>query len=133
VSYALQILETHPKAIDVEADLLVRCIDACFDCAQACTGCADACLGEPDVADLVRCIRLCEDCADVCLSTGRVITRQTEFDAQVARTALQACVQACNSSAAECRRHAEMHAHCKVCEVACVTCERACQDLLAAI
>jgi hypothetical protein len=133
VSYAKQMLETYPKAITLEADVLVRCIEACFDCSQACTACADDCLSEQALAELVKCIRTCEDCADVCLATGRVISRQTEFDARVARTILGACVQACSSCGDECRVHAEMHAHCKVCAEACHACEQACQELLAAI
>ncbi len=106
MSYAKQLLETYPKAINVEADVLVRCIEACFDCSQACTACADDCLGEQSIAELVKCIRICEDCADVCLATGRVVSRQTDFEARVARAVLQACAQSCSSCGDECRAHA---------------------------
>jgi hypothetical protein len=61
-----EIIERHPRPINIDRDLLLRCIDACFDCAAPCTSCADACLGESDVPELVRCVRLNLDCADVC-------------------------------------------------------------------
>jgi hypothetical protein len=73
-------LEVHPRAITLDRDLLLRCIDECVDCAAACTSCADADLGEPDVQELVRCVRLCLDCADACDATGRILIRQTEPD-----------------------------------------------------
>ncbi len=31
------------------------------------------------------------DCADVCTATGRVVSRQTEYDANVTRPRLEAC------------------------------------------
>jgi hypothetical protein len=58
-------------------------IDACFECAQACTACADDCLSEQKVTDLVKCIRLAADCADICVATGNIVSRQTEYDANV--------------------------------------------------
>jgi len=82
---------------------------------------------------MVKCIRLCLDCADVCIATGRVISRQTEFDASLTRSLLEACVTACRSSGDECERHAAMHEHCRVCAEACRRCEQACQQLLTAM
>jgi hypothetical protein len=38
----------HPRAITLDRDLLLRCIDECVECALVCTSCADADLGEPD-------------------------------------------------------------------------------------
>ena len=75
-----EIIERHPRPISLDRDLVLRCIDECFDCAATCTSCADACLGEWDVLELVRCVRLNLDCADVCDATARVVTRQTEPD-----------------------------------------------------
>src|SRR5262249_28680360 len=62
MTHAQQMLETHPRTVQVDAAVLVGCIDACFDCAQSCTACADACLGEPDAQMMLRCISLCENC-----------------------------------------------------------------------
>ena len=86
---AAALLETHRRPGPLERKLLVECIEACVSCAQSCTACADADLAEDDVTKMRRCIRLCLDCADVCEATGRVLTRQTEFDAPTAKAQLQ--------------------------------------------
>jgi hypothetical protein len=88
------IIERHPRPSNLDRDLLLRCIDECFDCSATCTACADACLGESDALDLIRAIRLSLDCADVCDAVGRVVTRQTEIDLGVVRAAIEACMVA---------------------------------------
>jgi hypothetical protein len=133
VTHAQQMLETHPRPGTLEASPLLTCIEACFDCAQSCTACADADLGEDDVGMLIRCIRLCQDCSDVCMTTGRILSRQTEFEPQLARPVVQACLQACATCREECERHADHHEHCRVCAEACQRCEEACADLLSAL
>jgi hypothetical protein len=131
--HVTQMLETHPQATPSEG--LARCIAECFACAQTCTSCADACLGEEGVQELVRCIRLNLDCADVCETTGRVLSRQTAFEPQLARSVLETCVQACRVCAEECERHAEemQMEHCRVCAEACRRCDQACEDLLSSL
>jgi hypothetical protein len=129
--HVAQMLETHPRATANEA--LVRCIDECFACAQTCTSCADACLAEEQVQELLRCIRLNLDCADVCDATGRVLTRQTTFEPQLARNMLEACAEACRVCGEECERHGGHHEHCRVCAEACRRCQQACEDLLSSI
>jgi hypothetical protein len=133
MTYAKQMLESHPRGAAVKVGPLIECIEACLDCAQSCTACADACLGEAEPAPLVRCIRTCLDCSDVCATTGRVLSRQTEFEADVARAVLEACAQACRTCGAECERHAGHHEHCRVCAEACLRCERACTGALSAL
>ena len=133
MSYAKQMLDTYPRDFNLDADLLAATIDALSDCAQACTACADDCLSEEMVAELTKCIRLDLDCADICTATLRVASRQTEYDANVTRPLVEACVVACRSCGDECERHAEMHEHCRVCAEACRRCEQACNDLLAAM
>jgi uncharacterized membrane protein len=133
MSYARQLLDTYPRTFNVDASVLVATIEALSDCAQACTACADDDLSEQDVAELVKCIRLCLDCADVCTATVRVISRQTEYDANVTRALLEACATTCKSSGDECERHAHLHEHCRVCAEACRRCEQACRELLAAM
>jgi uncharacterized protein DUF326 len=59
--------------------------------------------------------------------------RQTEYDANVTRSLLGACVTVCRSCGDECERHAEMHEHCRVCAEVCRRCEQACNELLAAM
>lgn len=131
--HAAPMLETHPWQGNVDRELLSRCVEACVDCAQACTSCADACLSEESVAELRKCIRLNLDCADICETTGRVFTRQTEYDAPTSRLQLDSCREACRTCAEECERHAGEHEHCRICAESCRSCERACQELLEAI
>jgi hypothetical protein len=127
-------LETYPRDYNVDTDTLVTCIEACLACANACTQCADACLAEEKVTELVKCIRINNDCADVCASTGRILSRQTEYDANVTRAALESCIAVCKACGDECDHHAGMGMeHCRVCAEACRRCEQACEKLLAAI
>jgi hypothetical protein len=77
--------------------------------------------------------RLCLDCADSCTATLRVLSRQTQYDANLTRPQLQACVAACTSGGDQCGRHAGMHPHCRVCAQACRRCQQACTQLLTAM
>jgi hypothetical protein len=124
-------LDTTPATPGFDRDALAECITACVECAQACIACADACLAEPDVAGLVRCIRLDLDCADVSEATGRVLSRQAAYDADLTRAVLQACATASRTCGDECAAHGEHGMeHCRVCAEACRRCERACRALL---
>jgi Domain of Unknown Function (DUF326) len=134
VTVAEKMLETYPREFNVDKNVLTRCIEACSDCAATCTLCADDCLSEQgQVESLVKCIRLNLDCADICAATGRVVSRQTEYDANVTRTQLEACITACRSCADECEQHAAHMEHCRVCAEQCRRCEKACEALLVAI
>jgi hypothetical protein len=42
MSHARQMLDTYPRALDVDASLLASAIDAMTDCAQACRELLDA-------------------------------------------------------------------------------------------
>ena len=131
---ASAMLETYPIDLGhVDRRVLAACIEACVECAQACTACADACLSEKSVADLVKCVRSNLDCADICETTGRVLSRHTGYDANLTRTIVQACAQACRSCGDECAAHAGMHEQCRVCAEVCRRCEQACSELLAAL
>jgi Domain of Unknown Function (DUF326) len=133
MNYAKQLLDTYPRNVNLDADLLAATIDALSDCAQACIADADDDLSEQNIAEMVKCIRLCLDCADVCAATLGVVSRQTEYDANVTRPLLEACVATCKSCGDECERHAQMHEHCRVCAEVCRRCEQACNELLAAM
>lgn len=130
---ARQMLETNPGQTLVDTEKLSEAIDSCFECAQACTACADACLGEEDPGSLTRCIRLDLDCADLCDATGRVLSRQSAFEPQLARSAVEACARAVKLCGDECEQHASHHEHCRVCLEACRRCEEACNSLLSAM
>ena len=133
MSYARQMLDSYPSALDVDAGLLATTIDALSDCFQACVADADADFREQHGPNLVKCIRLCLDCADICSATVGITSRQTERDSNVTRLLLEACTAACKACADECEQHAPYHAHCRVCLAACRRCEQACRQLLAAM
>jgi hypothetical protein len=133
MSYAREMLDTCPGSINVDAGMLAAAIDAVSDCAQACAADIDADLSEPSLAEMVRCVRLCLNCADVCTATAGVLSRPAAYDADLARPLLQACVAICQSCGDECERHAQHHAHCRVCSDACQRCEQACRELLGAL
>jgi uncharacterized membrane protein len=123
-------LDTYARSDAVDHDLLAAAIDALSDCAQACGADTAADLSEQNVAEMITCIRLCLDCVDVCTGTIGVLSRQTAYDPTVTRPLLEACIAICRNCGDECERHAQHHAHCRVCAEACRRCEQACRDLL---
>ena len=132
MSYARQLLDSYQGTVNMDVALLAAAIDAINDCAQACIADTDADLGEQDVTEMVKCIRLCLDCVDVCTATAAVISRPADYDADVTRPLLQACVAICKSCGDECERHAH-YEHCRICGEACRRCEQACRELLDAM
>ena len=83
MSYARQMLDTHPPAGNVDVSMLAAAIDAMTHCAQACTTDTDADLGEQNLTEMVKCIRLCLDCVDVCTAAAGGISRLADYDADV--------------------------------------------------
>lgn len=124
---------SHPHPVEVDPVLLSAAVRATSVCAQSCTACADACLAEDMVAELRRCIRTDLDCADICAAATRILSRQSEWNAEIVRAVLEACIRVCETCADECAEHAEMHEHCKVCAEACRHCADACRELLATL
>src|ERR1700750_2817205 len=124
MSYARQLLDSYQGTVNVDVALLAATIDAISDCAQACTADTDADLGEQDLTEMVTCMRLCLNCTDVCTAAAAGISRPADWDADVPRPLLQACVAICKSCGDECERHAHMP-HCRVCTEACRRCEAA--------
>jgi hypothetical protein len=130
MTHARELLDTGPGAENLDKDELAAAIDACLDCVQSCTFCVDADVAGDDVAEMRTCIGLCNDCADVCGATARVLSRQVRYDEFLIHRLLQACVRACSSCGDECERHAQPHAHCRICAEVCRACEAACRRLL---
>lgn len=126
--HAQQMIKTHPHVRGNTNDVLIRCIEACFDCEQACIACSDACLGENMVQQLTQCIRLNLDCADACRAAGSLASRRTGSNELTLRTMLEACALACRTCGDECESHAQQHEHCAVCAEACRDCERLCHE-----
>ena len=90
--------------------------DVLSACITACERCAAACLREQDVNMMARCISLTRDCADICALSSRLVTRDSEYAAQLAPVRAAVC-QAC---ADECGHHA--HRYCQECTEACRRC-----------
>ena len=128
-----EMISSHPDVQGSTADRLLRCIEECYGCAQTCTSCADACLAESSVERLRQGIRLNLDCADICAATGAMASRRTGENVEVLRAVIQACELACRRCAEECRRHADMHEHCRICAEACVRCAESCNEALAEV
>jgi len=123
-----QMIASHPSVRGRTNDLLIRCIEACYDCAQSCVACADASLGEDMVKDLIRVIRLDLDCSDICVATGQIASRRTGADPGLIRRVIETCVEACRVCAEECERYADRYEHCRMCAESCRACEQACKD-----
>ena len=119
---------SHPQLRGGVSDILIQCIDACYDCTQTCTACADASLGEKSVSDLILCIRLNLDCADLCVATGAIASRRTGNNQGVLRRVIESCAEACRVCGEECARHAKMHEHCRICAEVCQRCFQTCRD-----
>ena len=133
MTYTRDLLDTDAHTVEVDLDTLATAIEAMNECAQACAIDVDADLGVSNLAEMVKCIRLCLHCADVCTAAARVTGRPAEYESDITKPLLEACVAACKACGDECERHAQMHEHCRICAEVCRRCEAACQQLLAAL
>ena len=130
MSHASEMMKELEYPAYVDRALMVTCLDALGDCVETCGADEEACLAETAVVALRRCTTLDLNCADVCQATLRVLTRAVEFDAEVARAMIGACLVVCRKCGAECRLHGGTYEHCRVCAEACQRCEEACAGLL---
>ncbi len=127
----LEMLQSAPQELTVDAQLVAAAIDAAAACAITCTACASACLSEG--TDMQQCVRDDLDCADLCEVTAKHLARLNAGDKQLTLAILAACIEACVQCAGSCEPHAEHHEHCRLCLEACRACESACQALLDAL
>ncbi|MFP4164430.1 MAG: four-helix bundle copper-binding protein [Chitinispirillaceae bacterium] len=134
MNYARDMIFSHPRFIsEPKKDVLIGCIQACYDCAQSCTSCSDACLGERDIEDLKPVIRLTEDCAEICSATARILSRLNNPDYEVLGNQVQACITAARHTGALCTEHGHHHEHCRINAESCRACENACTEYFAYI
>ena len=123
----------HPERPN-HAEVMSRCIEACFACVETCTACADACLAEKNVEKLISCIRLNQDCAAVSAAMGSILSRANKVGhRQLLEAQLTTCIAFCRACATECERHAAMHQHCAVCAKVCNDCVTACNEMLSSM
>jgi hypothetical protein len=125
-----QMFQSHPARFNFKSEEFAASVQACAICTEVCASCADACLAEADVKKLVSCIRTNLDCADLCGTVVQVLCRQTEPKTEFVHALLQAVVQGVRDCADECEQHATHHEHCRICALACRSCEERCQRLL---
>jgi hypothetical protein len=129
----LEMINSVPQKLTVDAQLIADAIDAANACAVICSACASACLSEDDPSSMVTCIRDDLDCADLCEATARHLARLNLSDKARTTALLTACIEACVQCATSCAEHRDHHEHCRLCEQACKRCEQACQALLDAV
>lgn len=125
-----EMIMTHPVKPQYDPESMDEFLLAVAACEQTCISCADACLAEEMRDQLVRCISINHDCADICMVTARLVARQTSPDLKVIQSQVQTLAMACHSCKEECRKHASMHEHCRICAEACARCADSCARLL---
>lgn len=109
--------------------MMQDCIEACSAAAMAAIMCADADTGE----EMMRCGAMCANVADVATATMHMMLRPSGYDPAVMSSMLTACATLGQACAAECRMHADMHEHCRICAQACEAMVDACRSAMAAI
>jgi hypothetical protein len=95
--------------------MMQETIEALSACMQACVMCADADAAE----NMARCAGLCSNCADVCDTMMRMMLRMNGWDMQVMSSMMQSTIMMARACSAECRMHADMSEHCRMCAMAC--------------
>ncbi len=126
-----QILQSHPCQSQIDMDMLLDCVNACFDTVQACSACAAACLSEENIRPLVRCIRMNQDCSDIAGVTGKMLVRLNSTDWSILRSQLLACAAACHECAAECESNRRQYEYCHETMEVCRYSEESIKTLLA--
>jgi len=104
-----------------------ECIEACSAAAMAATMCADADQGD----GMDSACSTCMNCADVATTMMRMMLRPNGYDEMVMSTMLAATIAMGQACAEECRMHADMHEHCRICAQACDAMVSSCEKLMA--
>ena len=113
----------------MDMSMLQECIEACSAASMAATMCADADQGD----DMGRCCSMCMNTADVADTMMRMMLRPMGYDASAMSAMLGACIAMGEACAAECRMHADMHEHCRICAKACDAMVASCQSVMASM
>lgn len=122
-----EVLKSITVEWSVDIQKLAGVIEALGDTLRNTTACTAAMTGSE--GDMAAAVRADLDCIDICQALRQVLTRATA-DAAVLRGMLLATVAACERSAAECGRHAQHHAHCRLCSEGTKATAAACRGLL---
>lgn len=123
-------MRAMPMAASMDTDAMTSCIESCDAAMQAATMCADACAGMDGMA---ACAGMCANMADVAMTTMRMIMRPNGMNVDAMTAMLAACVAMGEACAMECRSHADMHDHCRICAMACDAMVASCRAMMAAM
>lgn len=127
----MQMMESMPKGsmAGMEMPMMQECIEACSACAMAATMCADADMGE----DMAKCASMNNNMADVATTMMRMMMRPMGYDMESMRAMMMACIAMGEACANECRMHADMHEHCRICAQACDAMVMACRNAMSSM
>jgi len=130
MSMMTDMMRSMPQGgMTMDMDAMQTCVEACSAAAMAATMCADADTGD----DMARCNAMCSNMADVATTMMRMMLRPTGYDMSVMRMMMEACVAMGEACAAECRMHAEMHEHCRICAMACEAMVDSCRRMMSSM
>ncbi len=126
-------MKTMPMTgMAMDMDMMQKCIEACSAASMAATMCADADMGDAASTDsMARCASMCMNMADVATTMMRMMMRTNGHDMAVMMPMMEACMAMGTACAAECRMHADMHDHCRICAMACDAMVEACSSMMA--
>jgi hypothetical protein len=110
----------------MDMTMMQSCIESCAAAAQAATMCADADMGQ----EMAKCGAMCANTADVATTMMRMMMRPNGYDMAVMMPMMEACVAMGSACAEECRMHADMHDHCRICAMACDAMVEACTSMM---
>ena len=130
MSVMTEMMQSMPRSErGMELDMMQECIEACSAAAMAATMCADADSRE----GMGRCASMCANLADVAGATMRMMMRPNGYELAVMQATMTACMATGAACATECREHAAMSEHCRVCATACETMVDACRRTMSAM
>jgi hypothetical protein len=112
--------------MDMDVMAMQECIEACSTASQVAAMCADADTGD----DMARCCSMCMNTADVATTMMRMMLRPGGYDMLVMKSMLAATMNMGTACAEECRKHEDMHEHCRICAKACEAMVDACSRVM---
>ena len=113
----MEMMEAMPESQTMGMDMAMmqECLEACSAVSMCATMCADADMGE----GMAKCAATRSNMADVATAMMRMMMRPNGYDMGAMQAMMTACMTMGEACAAECRMHAEMDEHCRICAMAC--------------
>lgn len=128
-----ELFDTMIAKSGLSSDVLAAAVDALQEGEEIVAACSMGMLGAQDALQLAPAISRDLDCADILGVTRRILTRGSGPDHTLITAQLEACLLACERSYELCSRHADHHAHCRMCADATRRCADMCRQVLTAI